>query len=501
MSVNALEDIAVREGDVIAGKYRVERVLGVGGMACVVAAKHLHLDESVALKFLRREFLTQRGVAERFTREAKAACKIRSEYVARVYDVGTHAGAPFLVMDHLVGRDLYTVLLESGPLPVDAAVEYAMQTCAALAAAHSIGIVHRDVKPENLFLVEHHGLPTVKLLDFGISRIALTGLALGEVSRMTGATTIGTPLYMSPEQIRSSASADGRSDLWSLGIVLYELLTGLPAFQAEGVSEVFAAILEQEPLPLREVRPDVPPGLVEVLERCLRKDPDERFQNAAELAAALLPFAPARALAVAERSSSTLGTAAPHPVAPPSVGSRSEPTVRLSADDLRVPSSSPAVVMSVKPGTRSGRRAVVALVLAAAAAMVGVVSYSARGHAVRGSATATMTVPARPVAEPDVLASPVSAVPGPSTVAATRPVVDLDEAPVVVGAMDGARPASAAPVRLDRSMRKARPVAPAPHLPALASAPSIATTASPTPNPPAASSSAPPTGSKFDLGY
>ncbi len=499
MSVNPLEDIAVREGDVIAGKYRVERVLGVGGMACVVAAKHLHLDESVALKFLRREFLTQRGVAERFTREAKAACKIKSEYVARVYDVGMHQGAPFLVMDHLVGRDLYTVLMESGALPVDAAVEYAMQTCAALAAAHSIGIVHRDVKPENLFLVEHQGLPTVKLLDFGISRIALTGLAFGEVSRMTGATTIGTPLYMSPEQIRSSASADGRSDLWSLGIVLYELLTALPAFQAEGVSEVFAAILEQEPLPLRELRPDVPPGLVEVLERCLRKDPDERFQNAAELAAALLPFAPARALAVAERSSSTLGTAAPHPVARASVGSRSEPTVRLSADDLRVPSSSPAVVMSVKPSRRRGRRAVTALVLAAAAAMVGIVSYSARGHAVRGSASATM-VPAPPVAEP-LLTSTASAAPGPSAVAVTRPVVDLDEAPVVVGAMDGARPASAAPVRLDRSMRKARPVAPAAHLPALASAPSIATTASPTPSPPAASSSVPPTGSKFDLGY
>ena len=481
MSVNTIEDLAVREGDLIAGKYRVERVLGVGGMACVVAAKHLHLDESVALKFLRKEFLAQRGVAERFTREAKAACKIKSEYVARVYDVGVHDGAPFLVMDHLVGRDLYTVLVESGPLPVDAAVEYAMQTCAALAAAHSIGIVHRDVKPENLFLVEHQGLPTVKLLDFGISRIALTGLAFGEASRMTGATTIGTPLYMSPEQIRSSASADGRSDLWSLGIVLYELLTGLTAFQAEGVSEVFAAILEQEPLPLRELRPDVPPGLVEVLERCLRKDPDERFQNAAELAEALLPFAPARALAVAERSSSTLGTAAPHPVGPVTVGSRSAPTVRLSAED-RVPSSSPAVVVPVEPGKRSGLRTVAALVLAAAVVMVGVVSYSARGHAVRGPATATM-VPAPPVA----VARPA--------------VVDLDEAPAVVGTVDGARSANAAPMRLDRPVRKARPVAPAAHLTASAPAASTGPTASPTPNPPAASSSVPPTGSKFDLGY
>jgi len=479
MSVNTLEDIAVREGDVIAGKYQVERLLGAGGMGYVVAAKHVHLDESVALKFLHREFLTRPGVAERFTREAKAACKIKSEYVARVYDVGMHEGAPFLVMDHLVGRDLSTVLLENGPLPVDAAVEYAMQTCAALAAAHSIGIVHRDVKPENLFLVEHQGLPTVKLLDFGISRIALTGLASGEVSRMTGATTIGTPLYMSPEQIRSSASADGRSDLWSLGIVLYELLTGIPTFHAEDLSEVFAAILEQEPLPLRGLRPDVPPGLVEVLDRCLRKDPEERFQNAAELAAALLPFAPARALAVAERSSSTLGAAAPHSVGLAAAASPSEPSLRLSAGDLRVPSSSPAVVMSVKPSKRSSLWAVAAVVLTAAVATVGGASYRARGPAIRGPA------------------SPASAAPGPSAVAVTRPaVVDLDEAPL--STIDGARPANSAPVRLDRSVRKARPVASAAHLSASASA---ASTASTTPSPPAASSSMPLTGPKFDLGY
>jgi len=494
MSVNALEGIAVRQGDVIAGKYRVERVLGVGGMAYVVAAKHLHLDEPVALKFLLSEFLNRPGVAERFTREAKAACRIKSEYVARVYDVGMHDGAPFLVMD-LVGRDLYNVLLESGPLPVDAAVEYAMQTCAALAAAHSIGIVHRDVKPENLFLVEHQGLPTVKLLDFGISRIALTGLAFGEVSRMTGATTLGTPLYMSPEQIRSSASADGRSDLWSLGIVLYELLTAMPAFNAEGVSEVFAAILEQEPLPLRELRPEIPPGLVEVLERCLRKNPDERFQNAAELAAALLPFAPARALAVAERSSSTLGAAAPHPVARPKVvAASSTPSLRLSTGD-GIPSSSPAVVVSVAPSRRSGFRAVAAVVLVAVLATVGGASHWARGHAGRGHATSTVA-PARPLAEPGVLAPPASAAPAPTAVVTTRPaVVDLDEAPL------GAPPASTTPVRVDRSVHRARPVPSTAHLSASASAASTATIAPTTPSPPAASSSVPPTGPKFDLGY
>ncbi|HTQ48581.1 MAG TPA: serine/threonine-protein kinase, partial [Polyangiaceae bacterium] len=454
--MNTIEDLAVREGDVIAGKYQVERVLGVGGMGFVVAAKHVHLDEPVALKFLHREFLTRPGVAERFTREARAACKIKSEYVARVYDVGMHEGAPFLVMDHLVGRDLYTVLLESGPLPVDAAVEYAMQTCAALAAAHSIGIVHRDVKPENLFLVEEQGLPTVKLLDFGISRTALTGIAFGEVSRMTGAATLGTPLYMSPEQIRSSASADGRSDLWSLGIVLYELLTRMPAFQAESVSEVFAAILEQEPLPLRGLRPEVPPGLVEVIDRCLRKDPEERFQNAAELAAALLPFAPARALAVAERSSSTLGTTAPRSFGRLAIASAaSEPSLRLSAGDDRVPSSSPAVVLPVEPSRRSGLRAVAVVLLAAAAITVTGVSYRARDRAVAVPTTGTLS-PAPLVAGPGVPAPTASAAPGPSAVTVTRPaVVDLDEAPLG---------GSGAPVRPDRSVRKVRPTASTPHL-------------------------------------
>ena len=295
--------IGLAVGDVVGGKYCVERILGEGGMGFVVAAKHIQLDEYVALKFLYDEFLLQPHVVERFTREAKAACKIKSEHVARVYDVGADNGKPFLVMEHLTGRDLATLLSERGRLGVEDAVEYAMQTCAALAAAHVQGIVHRDIKPENLFLVEHDGLPSVKLLDFGISKSALTGIGNGlEISKLTGALTLGTPLYMSPEQIRSSASADVRSDLWSLGMVLYELLTGTSAFQAEGVAELFAAVLERDPAPIHELRPEVPADLAHVVMRCLQKDPANRFQTAGELAIALLPFAPHRALAVAERA-------------------------------------------------------------------------------------------------------------------------------------------------------------------------------------------------------
>jgi serine/threonine-protein kinase len=184
----------VAPGELVAGKYLVERALGAGGVAFVVSARHVELGERFALKFLNEQFLGDPSVIERFTREARAACKIQSEHVARVFDVGTHRGVPYLVMEHLEGRDLCAVLAERGPLPIEQAVEHAMQACEALAAAHSHGIVHRDVKPENLFLVEHGGLTTLKLLDFGISKLAPAGAP----SRLTGDLTLGTTCYMSP---------------------------------------------------------------------------------------------------------------------------------------------------------------------------------------------------------------------------------------------------------------------------------------------------------------
>jgi eukaryotic-like serine/threonine-protein kinase len=298
------ERVYVAPGDVIAGKYRIERVLGVGGMGFVVAAKHVQLDGTFALKFLKKRFAQDERVVDRFTREAKAACRIRSEYVARVFDVGISEGLPFLVMEHLVGRDLAAVLAEQGRLGCEEAVEYTVQACAAIAAAHACGVVHRDIKPENLFLVENDGVSTVKLLDFGISRLALTGLnSEPNPSRLTGSLTLGTPFYMSPEQIRSTASADAQSDLWSLGVVLYELLTGALPFSASGVNEICAAILEKDPPSLLQLRPDAPVGLVDVVERCLQKAPALRYRSVSELAVALLGFAPPRSLAVAESSS------------------------------------------------------------------------------------------------------------------------------------------------------------------------------------------------------
>jgi eukaryotic-like serine/threonine-protein kinase len=312
VQVDDLDRVYVGEGDVVAGKYRVERLLGVGGMGFVVAARHLELDGVFALKFLKKRYLLEKVVVDRFTREAKAACRIRSEYVARVYDVGTNQGAPFLVMDHLVGRDLAALIGDVGWLAVDDAVEYTVQACAALTVAHGHGVIHRDIKPENLFVVDHEGHRSVKLLDFGISKVALAdSRSQLDAARLTGSLILGSPFYMSPEQIRSTASVDAASDQWSLGAVLYEMLTGHAAFAADSVAEVCAAILEREPRALSEVRPEVPEGLAEVVARCLQKDPVNRFRTVAELAVALLPFAPLRALAVAE-SSSIIGRAAIH---------------------------------------------------------------------------------------------------------------------------------------------------------------------------------------------
>jgi eukaryotic-like serine/threonine-protein kinase len=288
-------------GDLIAGKYEVLELIGSGGMGYVVSAMHIELGEVVALKFLRPEALQIEELVERFSREARAAAKIRSEHVARVFDVGVLPdGVPFIVMEHLAGQDLSDVLHERGPLPIKVAVEYVMQACEALAAAHASGVVHRDIKPENLFLTKHaQGLDFIKILDFGISKVALApGGKRGFVRTMM---PLGSPVYMSPEQIRSSDQVDARTDIWSLGCVLFELLTGTVAFNEPSLMQLSAAILEHDPVPLRELLPDAPEELEEVVLRCLEKDVDRRYGNIAELAIALYPFAPRRSRISAER--------------------------------------------------------------------------------------------------------------------------------------------------------------------------------------------------------
>ena len=287
-------------GDVIADKYEVVGLLGSGGMGYVISARHTELGEMVALKFLRPEALVHAELVERFAREARAAAKIRSEHVANVFDVGTlQDGTPFIVMEYLAGKDLADYLHQEGALPVSVAVEYIMQACEALAAAHAHGIVHRDIKPENLFLTQQaRGMHTIKVLDFGISKIALPR---GKRDLVRTQMALGSPVYMSPEQIRRSDQVDARSDIWAVGCVLFELLTGVTAFDEPSLLELSAAILEREPVPLQTLRPDAPEELELVVLKCLAKNADDRFQNVAELAAALYPFGPRRARISAER--------------------------------------------------------------------------------------------------------------------------------------------------------------------------------------------------------
>jgi serine/threonine-protein kinase len=287
-------------GDIVAGKYEVTGLLGTGGMGYVISARHVELGEMVALKFLRPEALAHAELVERFAREARAAAKIRSEHVANVFDVGTLPdGTPFIVMEYLAGKDLADYLHQEGALPIDVAVEYIMQACEALAAAHAHGIVHRDIKPENLFLTQQaQGMYLIKVLDFGISKIALPR---GKRDLVRTQMALGSPVYMSPEQIRRSDQVDARSDIWAIGCVLFELLTGVTAFDEPSLLELSAAILERDPVPLQTLRPDASEELEQVVLRCLEKNPDHRYQNVAELAVALYPFAPRRARISAER--------------------------------------------------------------------------------------------------------------------------------------------------------------------------------------------------------
>ncbi|WP_438001089.1 serine/threonine-protein kinase [Sorangium sp. So ce185] len=366
--------IGIAPGDVLLGKYRVESVLGRGAMGLVVAARHLALDDRVAIKVLLPRYVQDPEILQRFLREGRAAVRIRSPHVVRVADVGTlENGAPYMVMDHLEGKDLAAVLAESGPLSVPLVVDLVLQACEALAEAHAQGIVHRDVKPSNLFLTRNaDGSPCVKVLDFGISK--MSHAEDHALTRVGG--VLGSPLYMSPEQLRSASDVDGRADIYSLGVVLFQLLTGRTPFVALELAQLVYLVTQGEPQRPRALRPDLPEALEQAILTAIARDRDRRFPTAADFALALVPFAPPHLRAAAERLFGALRGALPAG-APPHGGAPLAASTAGAAIAVAIPADGAHTIVPVgttnrKPASLERRVLPIALGLGLAIVASGV---------------------------------------------------------------------------------------------------------------------------------
>jgi len=275
-------------GHFIAGKYIVERLLGEGGMGVVFEVRHAQLGQRFAVKLLQPEIVRDAEAVARFDREARAAASLTGRHVCHVTDVGSREdGSPYMVMECLDGEDLGALLERQGPLPLADAIRYVLEACEAMDEAHARGIVHRDLKPENLFLSRDTDGTHVKVLDFGISKRADDNAV--NVTRTQS--SLGTPLYMSPEQTRSTKHVDARTDVWSMGVILYELLSGDVPFKGETPGQVAVSVAVDKVVPLLSYRPDLPPAIEAVIAMSLAKDVDDRYPSIRAFAVALTPFA------------------------------------------------------------------------------------------------------------------------------------------------------------------------------------------------------------------
>lgn len=392
------------------GKYRIESIIGEGGMGGVLKAMHIDLDEPVAIKVLLPEMTGKPDIVQRFMREAKAAVKLKGDHVARVLDVGklegdvdgNLEGTPYIVMEYLDGADLNAIIKHHGPQDPAMAVDLLLQACEAIAEAHSLGIIHRDIKGSNFFITQSEGQPPhLKVLDFGM---ATTPKGTSELT--DGGSVIGTPSYMAPEQMRSSRTADARSDIWSLGVVLYETLEGARPFRSEVYSDLCLKVGMDPPEPM--VQANVPEGLRQIVMKCLEKPVERRYQSVAELAFDLLPFAsdPVLARASVEQTARLLSrrggrafdvSRAPDDLTPASGAApmlvsgpeRSEPISQLTPGGSPFPRAPTSVgqsngqQLSNPPSPSKSRRGLVigaSFIVAAALAAIGVFVVGGNGE-------------------------------------------------------------------------------------------------------------------------
>jgi serine/threonine-protein kinase len=390
-------------------------------MGIVVAAHHIQLGRRVALKFLAREGMADTDAVNRFLREGQALARITGPNVARVMDVGTlEQGEPYIVMEYLDGADLGALVKQRGPLPVDEAVGYVLQACEAIAEAHANGIVHRDLKPSNLFLTRAaDGHPLVKVLDFGISKSMPSAGATGPTTVTSTGTLVGSPLYMSPEQIRDPRRVDGRTDIWSLGVILYELVCGATPFEGETMPGALAAIIADAPTPIRVLRGDVPATLDEVVGRCLSKDANARYPSVADLAHALSEFVPPDSRSSVDRIARVLGVTVRSPQTPQQIVGSTDLASSSAAHTATMPS------WEGLTGSFSGkkRQRVVGIAIAGAVAIAAFFVMNRRqapapiGPSSAAAAPTTAPQPTATVPAPTVTPAETTVEPAPSAVA------------------------------------------------------------------------------------